>query len=115
MAVLDNLSDERIEKLDKEFSRRIIEHAFLANDDVKVTFKGKTTVLVSSIGSGGTAYGSWLVQGYGSTSSRIHVVTLQAGKNCTFSISETEAAVTFLNSLDSTYSFLVLSGEIEIS
>lgn len=77
--------------------------------------KGFITVLVTSIGNSGNAYGAWLVQGYGSTTSRIHVATIQSGNGCSFTISDTEAAVIFTNTTQSTFSYFVLSGDIEVS
>jgi hypothetical protein len=64
------------------------------NTPLKLTFSGRITALVTVNGPGSQAYATYLIQGYGVSSERLHVTTLHAGNHINFEISSTEEAVT---------------------
>ena len=53
----------------------------------------KFCLLITCNGLSGTAYATYLVQGYGIGNARFHVTPLHTGGNYTFEISENESAI----------------------
>ena len=63
--------------------------------NIGLTFNGIFTAFVTINGRNGNAYATYLVQGYGSSSLRLHAIALFNGNSTSFEVDPNEEKITF--------------------
>jgi len=83
------------------------------NSAVKMVWSGRFACIVTIQGTTTATHASYLVQGYGASTARLHVARVQGGEAITHVVSSTEQAVTFANVVggtDAVVSVMMLQG-----
>lgn len=83
---------------------------------IALTFIGKFSSLVTLNGSNTDAYGTYMLQGYGSSTLRFHVTALQKGEAINHVIDNNLEKITFNVSTGTRwrYSILMLQGDLPV-
>lgn len=80
-----------------ESTAKILSFTIAQGENVKIKFTGISAALISVVTNDSAGYACYIAQGYGHTAARMHVATIQTGSKVSYSISDTEAAVTINN------------------